>query len=107
MGQAITVIGCDGGPLSPAAADALAAARCVAGAPRHPAAVSLAAGADRIVIGCMDAALQAIFAHRGPVAVLASGDPGFFGIVRLLTARGGAPAVIPAVSCVSLAFSRL
>ena len=47
--------------------------------------------------------------HRepGPVVVLASGDPGFFGIVRALRARGIAPAVIPAVSSVALAFARL
>jgi precorrin-6B C5,15-methyltransferase / cobalt-precorrin-6B C5,C15-methyltransferase len=107
MGRAITVIGCDGGPLPPAASEALSAARCVAGAARHLAAVSLPVGADRIVIGRMDDALDAILAHSGPVAVLASGDPGFFGIVRVLTARGASPAVIPAVSCVALAFSRL
>jgi precorrin-6Y C5,15-methyltransferase (decarboxylating) len=43
------------------------------------------------------------------VAVLASGDPGFFGIVRVLAARVGAAAlrVYPAPSSVSLAFSRL
>ncbi|MGE5287716.1 MAG: precorrin-6y C5,15-methyltransferase (decarboxylating) subunit CbiE [Micromonosporaceae bacterium] len=107
MGPAITVIGCDGGPLSSPAADALAAARCVAGAPRHLAEAALPPGADRIVIGRIDAALDAIFAHPGPVAVLASGDPGFFGIVRVLAARGAAPAVIPAVSSVALAFARL
>jgi precorrin-6Y C5,15-methyltransferase (decarboxylating) len=41
------------------------------------------------------------------VAVLASGDPGFFGIVRALRARGVRPAVFPAVSSVALAFARL
>ena len=107
MGPAITVIGCDGGPLAPPAADALATARCVAGAPRHLAEAAVPPGADRIVIGRIDAALDAILAHPGPVAVLASGDPGFFGIVRVLTARGAAPAVIPAVSSVALAFARL
>src|SRR6202020_1595671 len=37
----------------------------------------------------------------------ASGDPGFFGIVRALRARGVQPGVIPAVSSVALAFARL
>src|SRR6202020_561921 len=37
----------------------------------------------------------------------ASGDPGFFGIVRALRARGVQPGVIPAVSAVALAFARL
>jgi precorrin-6Y C5,15-methyltransferase (decarboxylating) len=41
------------------------------------------------------------------VVVLASGDPGLFGIVRALRARGGEPKVIPAVSSVALAFARL
>ena len=39
--------------------------------------------------------------------MLASGDPGFFGIVRALRARGLAPHVIPAVSSVALAFARI
>jgi precorrin-6Y C5,15-methyltransferase (decarboxylating) len=39
--------------------------------------------------------------------VLASGDPGFFGIVRALRARGIKLHVIPAVSSVALAFARL
>ncbi len=39
--------------------------------------------------------------------MLASGDPGFFGIVRALSARGAAPGVIPAISSVAVAFARL
>ena len=39
--------------------------------------------------------------------MLASGDPGFFGIVRALRARGIRPNVIPATSSVTLAFARL
>jgi precorrin-6B C5,15-methyltransferase / cobalt-precorrin-6B C5,C15-methyltransferase len=54
-----------------------------------------------------EAALAAIVSHPGPVAVLASGDPGFFGIVRALSARGAAPEVIPAISSVAVAFARL
>ena len=63
--------------------------------------------ADRIPIGQLGLALDTVQAHPGPVAVLASGDPGFFGIVRALLARGIAPAVFPAVSSVALAFARL
>jgi precorrin-6Y C5,15-methyltransferase (decarboxylating) len=103
----VTVIGCDGHPLPPAATQALAAAAAVAGARRHLAAVPLPPEADRIPLGRLDPALDAICAHSGPVAVLASGDPGFFGIVRALRARGVAPAVVPAVSSVALAFARL
>jgi precorrin-6Y C5,15-methyltransferase (decarboxylating) len=54
-------------------------------------------------------ALEAIAAEAGPVCVLASGDPGFFGIVRALAARFGPGAlhVHPAPSSVALAFARL
>jgi precorrin-6Y C5,15-methyltransferase (decarboxylating) len=103
----VTVIGCDGRPLGPDAAEALAAAGRVAGAPRHLETAAISPGAERIEIKRLDDALDAICASPGPVAVLASGDPGFFGIVRALRARGVAPAVIPAVSSVALAFARL
>jgi precorrin-6Y C5,15-methyltransferase (decarboxylating) len=103
----VTVIGIDGGPLPPAATQALAAASAVAGAPRHLATAPLPPEADRIPLRRLEVALDAICAHPGPVAVLASGDPGFFGIVRALRARGLAPAVVPAVSSVALAFARL
>lgn len=103
----VTVIGRDGSALAPAAAAALAGASVVAGARRHLAAVSVSAAAECIVIRHLDTALDAICAARGPAAVLASGDPGFFGIVRALRARGVTPAVIPAVSSVALAFARL
>jgi precorrin-6Y C5,15-methyltransferase (decarboxylating) len=104
---AVTVIGCDGRPHGPEATSALAAADRVAGAPRHLEAAKLPAGAERIVIKRLDDALDAICGRPGRVAVLASGDPGFFGIVRALRARGVTPEVIPAVSSVALAFARL
>jgi precorrin-6Y C5,15-methyltransferase (decarboxylating) len=55
----------------------------------------------------LDEALAEIEAAGGSAVVLASGDPGFFGIVRALRARGIRPAVLPAVSSVALAFARL
>ncbi len=103
----VTVIGCDGSALMPAASAALAGASVVAGARRHLASVTVPPAAERIVIQHLDTALDAICAARGPAAVLASGDPGFFGIVRALRARGVTPVVIPAVSSVALAFARL
>jgi precorrin-6Y C5,15-methyltransferase (decarboxylating) len=106
----ITVIGCDGAPLVPQARAALAAAATIAGAPRHLDTVPLPDTCERIEIKRLDDALDAITAScsgGASVVVLASGDPGFFGIVRALRARGEQPQVIPAVSSVALAFARL
>ncbi|MCU1462720.1 MAG: cbiE [Acidimicrobiales bacterium] len=64
---------------------------------------SLTVGAD------IGGVLDAIAGTPGSVCVLASGDPGFFGIVRALAERFGADLldVHPAPSSVSLAFARL
>jgi precorrin-6B C5,15-methyltransferase / cobalt-precorrin-6B C5,C15-methyltransferase len=101
------VIGCDGRPPSPQASQALATAQQGIGAPRHLAGVPIPPGAERIELKHLDQTLENIDARSGPVAVLASGDPGFFGIVRALRARGIQPRVIPATSSVTLAFARL
>lgn len=63
----------------------------------------------RVPLGDVGQALTAIEDAHGPVWVLASGDPGFFGIVRVLAERFGPAAldVHPAPSSVSLAFGRL
>jgi precorrin-6Y C5,15-methyltransferase (decarboxylating) len=131
----VTVIGCDGGPLPPAAVAALAGAALVIGARRHLDAVLACDGAGKdgagqagtgqdragqdgaagmmpgsarvVELTRLDEALAEIEAAGGPAVVLASGDPGFFGIVRALRARGIRPAVLPAVSSVALAFARL
>ena len=103
----VTVIGCDGRPLGPDATQALAAARTVIGAPRHLAAVPIPARAERKELRHLDEALDTLGRSPGPVVVLASGDPGFFGIVRAIRARGLEPRVVPAVSSVALAFARV
>ncbi|MCH6159596.1 precorrin-6y C5,15-methyltransferase (decarboxylating) subunit CbiE [Streptomyces sp. M600PL45_2] len=103
-------------------ARALAEATLVVGARRHLDAAPLPPGAERIVLGPLAPALDAIAAHLGGarshsgtgedaparVVVLASGDPGFFGIVRALAERFGASAlrVLPSVPSVGLAFAR-
>ncbi|HEV2743045.1 MAG TPA: precorrin-6y C5,15-methyltransferase (decarboxylating) subunit CbiE, partial [Rubrobacter sp.] len=104
----IAVIGLDGRPLSREAAGLLEAAALVAGGKRHL--LDLAVELERAVVleGDLSAALARIEAENRPVVVLASGDPAFFGIVRLLGERFG-PAelrVLPAVSSVALAFAR-
>lgn len=102
----ITVIGLDGSPPGPEAAKAVAAATLVAGGQRQLAAVAVPAGARTVALGPLAPALAQLAAHPGEAVVLASGDPGFFGIVRALRERGLTCAVLPAASSVSLAFAR-
>jgi precorrin-6Y C5,15-methyltransferase (decarboxylating) len=88
----------------------LPAASCYVGGPRLLGLVTLPDGArTRTMGGELDPVLDAIASEPGTVAVLASGDPGFFGIVRVLADRFGPEAleVQPAPSSVSLAFARL
>jgi precorrin-6B C5,15-methyltransferase / cobalt-precorrin-6B C5,C15-methyltransferase len=102
----ITVIGLDGSPLAPDAAATLARASLVVGGRRHLAAVGPADGVRTVAVGDLRAGLDALAGHDGDAVVLASGDPGFFGIVRAMRARGVAFDVIPAVSSIALAFGR-
>jgi precorrin-6B C5,15-methyltransferase / cobalt-precorrin-6B C5,C15-methyltransferase len=102
----ITVIGMDGSPLTGQAATALAGATLVAGGQRHLGTVTLPAAARTVVLGPVQPALEALAAHDGNAVVLASGDPGFFGIVRALRERGLSCTVLPAPSSVALAFAR-
>lgn len=88
---------------------AVDAAELVVGARRHLDAFA-PAGARRLAVdGDLAPVLDAVASQAGPVCVLASGDPGFFGIVRALAERLGPDAltVHPAPSSVSLAFARL
>jgi precorrin-3B C17-methyltransferase/precorrin-6y C5,15-methyltransferase (decarboxylating) CbiE subunit/precorrin-6Y C5,15-methyltransferase (decarboxylating) CbiT subunit len=108
----VHVVGLLGGrPVGPEAVAAVRAARLVAGGSDQLAAVAdlIAPGAETATVAGGLAALDAVAAHHGPVAVLASGDPGFHGIVRALAARLGSDrlAVHPAPSSVALAFARL
>ncbi len=107
MNPVVTVIGCDGRPFTAEAGQALAAASLVIGAPRHLKVAPIPPDAERVELKHLDEALDTLDARSGQVAVLASGDPGFFGIVRALRARGIEPHVLPATSSVTLAFARL
>ncbi|GGR91707.1 precorrin-6y C5,15-methyltransferase subunit CbiE [Streptomyces aureoverticillatus] len=135
----ITVIGTGtGAPLDAAARAALRDAALVVGGRRHLEAAGVPAGVERVVLGPLAPALEAIERcgikarpaiedeaegrSAGPrtrsvdsprtparVVVLASGDPGFFGIVRALADRFGPDAldVRPGVSSVATAFARV
>ncbi|WP_435873104.1 precorrin-6y C5,15-methyltransferase (decarboxylating) subunit CbiE [Micromonospora arborensis] len=109
--EPVTVVGLDaaGAPPHPALAPVLAAAGLVVGAARHLAAVPVPAGADTVTLGPLAPALHRLagaVAAGVPTVVLASGDPGFFGIVRRLRAAGLPLRVVPAVSSVAAAFAR-
>ncbi|WP_210491758.1 precorrin-6y C5,15-methyltransferase (decarboxylating) subunit CbiE [Patulibacter sp. SYSU D01012] len=113
----IHVVGLAGAaPGTPAGAAALADAALVAAGreqlralhARHAAAGTTPP--DTVTLASpLDAALTRIAAHDGPVAVLASGDPGFFGVLRTLALRVDAERLVvhPAPSSVSRAFARV
>ena len=105
----IAVLGVDGEALPAASAELLAHATLVAGGRRHLEALA-PMGAEQVAFtGELEPALDALAAHDGDACVLASGDPGFYGIVRALAARVGADRldVRPAPSSVAVAFARL
>ncbi|MEX2290342.1 MAG: SAM-dependent methyltransferase [Mycobacteriales bacterium] len=77
------MIGYDGGPLPSAAQQRLDGAALVVGGRRHLQEVRLPEGVPTVVLRDDPVgALQAAAAEPGDVVVLASGDPGFFGVVR-------------------------
>ena len=116
MPERIVVVGLSGPRYLP---ESLGQCGLVVGSGRHFAILAscspagAVASARRIELGSkgisLDRALDAIGSEGGMVAVLASGDPGFFGVVRPLAERFGAEnlEVHPAPSSVSLAFAAL
>ncbi|MFF7354534.1 precorrin-6y C5,15-methyltransferase (decarboxylating) subunit CbiE [Streptomyces filipinensis] len=105
----ITVVGTGTG--APVDEDVLAGAALVVGGRRHLDAVRLPDTAERVVLGPLAPALDVVerYLEKGSrVVVLASGDPGFFGIVRVLAERFGPRRldVRPGVSSVAAAFAR-
>jgi precorrin-6Y C5,15-methyltransferase (decarboxylating) len=101
----VTVIGVDGRSLPPGAAPALAGARLVvgrrallhtyAGAEARMVELGAAAAMPAAALDALDASVRA----GEPAVVLASGDPGFFGLLRQLRERGLPTVSWPSVSC--------
>ncbi|MFL6243923.1 MAG: precorrin-6y C5,15-methyltransferase (decarboxylating) subunit CbiE, partial [Acidimicrobiia bacterium] len=110
MPERIAVVGVSGGePVGKEARAAIESATVVAGAPRHLRTLAPLGARTLPIDGPLTDVLDALERERGGVCVLASGDPGFFGIVRVLAERFGPERldVHPAPSAVSLAFARL
>ena len=113
MADPVDLIGLHGGEwFGRAAGEALAAADVVVGAPRHLQSVALPSSARTVEMGADLGELMDRVAgwqqDGARVCLLASGDPGFFGLARLAGSRLGAIAlrIHPAPSSVSLAFAR-
>jgi precorrin-6Y C5,15-methyltransferase (decarboxylating) len=103
----ITVIGL-GGPSSAEVESTLGEAALVVGGSRQLEVFGIEPGRAAVLKGDLSEALGRIEETDGQIVVLASGDPGFFGIVRLLAERFGEESlrVLPGVSSVALAFAR-
>ncbi len=105
----IVIVGVSGPDLGKEAARALQDADLVVGGGRHLDALA-PPGVRRVAVtGDLSLVLDAVAAEPGRVCVLASGDPGFFGIVRVLAERFGPERleIHPAPPAVALAFARL
>lgn len=106
MSTPVAVLGLDGSGLCAAAAALLAQADLVVGGARQLASVEVPPHARTVVLGDVHEAVRTVAQEAGRVVVLASGDPGYFGIVRRLRAEGLDVQVHPAASSVALAFAR-
>lgn len=110
--ERIVVVGIHGGDateLPKSACRDLEQADLVVGGRRHLATVAPDAPRTLAIGGDIPSVLDAIAEQDGLVVVLASGDPGFFGMVRPLAERFGSARleVHPAPSSVALAFARV
>jgi precorrin-6B C5,15-methyltransferase / cobalt-precorrin-6B C5,C15-methyltransferase len=104
----ITVVGLDGRSPGPEVEGVIQDAALVVGGERRLEMLGVDPRRAAVLKGDLSDALSRIGETDGSVVVLASGDPGFFGIARLLAERFGGEnlRVLPGVSSVALAFAR-
>lgn len=110
MPERITVVGLHGSAeasLSPAGRSALHAADLLVAGRRHLEAIGPVPARTVAIGDDVPRVLDAIAGEPGAVCVVASGDPGFFGILRPIVERFGTDhlTVHPAPSSVALAFA--
>ena len=104
----ITVVGVDGTGLPAGAQDRLDRAALVVGGRWHLEQLALPEHVRTVVLrDDVPGALRQVADEPGDVVVLASGDPGFFGVLRLvrLLVPGRDVQVLPALSSVARAFA--
>lgn len=103
----VIVVGLDGRPPEGEVEDLLRDADLVVGGERHLEVLGVDGERAVVLKGDLSEAIERIEGAEGSVVVLASGDPGFFGIVRLLGARFGREnlRVLPGLSSIALAFA--
>jgi len=109
VGGVITVVGTDDRRPSAAALEAVRTASLVVGGARHLREAPVPPGATTVTLGPLDPALRALREHADAgrdAVVLASGDPGFFGILRRLREAGLEVTAEPAVSSVATLAAR-
>ena len=97
----ITVVGIGAGPLGADARAAMDTAELLVGSAANLARAEAREGVEQLHLGPLAPALERLRTHDGAAVVVASGDPGLFGIARALHAAGLEPRVLPAVSSVA------
>ncbi|TMQ91912.1 precorrin-6y C5,15-methyltransferase (decarboxylating) subunit CbiE [Actinomadura soli] len=102
----LTVVGRNGSPLSEAARTALESAALVVGEPGHLAGLPMAPEARVVAAEDLAEALQGVDVTDQNVVLVVDGDPGYFGILRMLLEQGHAPEVLPSAPMVARAFAQ-
>ncbi|TDC86595.1 bifunctional cobalt-precorrin-7 (C(5))-methyltransferase CbiE/decarboxylating cobalt-precorrin-6B (C(15))-methyltransferase CbiT [Actinomadura sp. 7K507] len=102
----LTVVGRDGSPLTEAARAALGSASLVVGEPRHLDGLPLAPGTRKVAARDFADALQGVDVSDQDVVLVVDGDPGYFGVLRMLLEQGHAPETLPAAPLVTRAFAQ-
>ncbi|MGP4024234.1 bifunctional cobalt-precorrin-7 (C(5))-methyltransferase/cobalt-precorrin-6B (C(15))-methyltransferase [Actinomadura sp. 3N407] len=102
----LTVVGRDGSPLSEAARAAVESAALVVGEPGRLDGLPLAPGARKVATEDLVGALKGVDVSDQDVVLIVDGDPGYFGILRLLLEQGHAPEALPAAPLVARAFAQ-
>ncbi|TDC56133.1 bifunctional cobalt-precorrin-7 (C(5))-methyltransferase CbiE/decarboxylating cobalt-precorrin-6B (C(15))-methyltransferase CbiT [Actinomadura sp. KC345] len=101
----LTLVGRDGSPLTEAARAALGRASLVVGEPGRLDDLPLAPGTRKVATKDVAEALKGVDVSGQDVVLVVDGDPGYFGVLRMLLEQGHAPEALPAAPLVTRAFA--